>query len=405
MQPELIAQISTGQLARNLREVRRVCGPELRICAALKANAYGHGVDLVAPVLLREGVEMAAVSTLSEAEELRDLGWPRPVLVLGQPFAVRSQAERDERLAAAVRLDLTPTLTSLEDARDLSGRAVAAGRVLDAHVNVDTGMGRMGLMPDEALRLCRAVARLRGLRLRGVYTHFGCAEEPDLVHTSDQLARFAGFLARVAEDAQIERPQCVHVANSSATLRGLGQAFDMVRVGLAVYGYHPSPQVPLPEEVRPILRLVSHLLLVKDLPAGHTVSYGATFVTRKPTRIGVVPIGYADGYLRSLSNRAVMTVNDHVVPVIGRVSMDLTVLDVTDVPDVKTGSLVIVLDHRADRPNSVESLAELMDTIPYELTCLLGDRIHRTPVDEFEGEPDRPIHLPRAEPTPQSLTI
>jgi alanine racemase len=405
MQPELIAQISTGQLARNLHAVRRVCGPELRVCAALKANAYGHGVDLVAPVLLREGVEMAAVSTLSEAAELRDLGWPRPVLVLGQPFAVRSRAERAERLAAAVRLDVTPTLTRLEDARELSGRAVAAGRVLDAHVNVDTGMGRMGVMPEDALQLCRAIARLRGLRLRGIYTHFACAEEPDLVHASDQLAGFAGFLGRIAEDAQIERPQWVHVANSSATLRGLGRAFDMVRVGLAVYGYRPSPQVPLPEGVGPILRLASHLLLVKDLPAGHTVSYGATFVTQRPTRIGVVPIGYADGYSRTLSNRAGMTVNDHVVSVIGRVSMDLTVLDVTDVPDVKTGSPVVVIDHCADRPNSVESLAEMMGTIPYELTCLLGDRIHRTPVDEFEPRPPRPVVPACRDSTTRGVTI
>ena len=388
MQPELIAQISTSQLARNLCAVRRVCGPGVQVCAALKANAYGHGVDLVLPVLQREAVELVAVSTLAEAAQLRRLGWARPVLCLGQPFAVSRDDERAERLNAAVELEVSPTLTRHQDARDLSERAVAAGRVLEAHVNVDTGMGRLGVVPAEAVELCRAVSALPGLRLRGVYTHFACAEEPDLVRTSDQLARFAGVLARLGADGGGQRPQLIHVANSSASLRGLGQAFDMVRVGLALYGYRPSPAVPLPPELQPILRLVSHLVLVKDLPAGHAVSYGATFVTRRPTRVGVVPIGYADGYLRSLSNRAVMTVNRHVAPVIGNVTMDLTVLDVTDLPRVRTGDPVVVLDERSERPNSVESLAELLGTIPYELTCLLGDRIHRVAADEFG-----PAHL------------
>jgi alanine racemase len=396
MQPELLAQISTSQLARNLRAVRRSCGPDTRVCAALKANAYGHGVDLVLPVLQREGVEMAAVSTLAEAGRLRDLGWPRPVLCLGQPFAVGGGRERAERLDAAVDLDVSPTLTRLEDARDLSARAVATGRVLDVHVNVDTGMGRMGVPPADAVELCRAITGLPGLRLRGLYTHFSCAEGPDLVRTSDQLARFSGVLGRLAGDHRGGRPQLIHVSNSSATLRGVGLAFDLVRVGLALYGYRASPEVPLPSGLGPILRLVSHLLLVKDLPAGHAVGYGATFVTHRPTRVGVVPIGYADGYLRSLSNRAVMEVGGRHVPVIGNISMDLAVLDVTDVPGLSVGDQVVVLDHRSEQPNSVESLAELIGTIPYELTCLLGDRIHRAAVEEFDNQA-RPATVPPTE--------
>lgn len=386
MQPELIAQISVSQLAANVASIRSKCDSGQRICAALKANAYGHGVELVLPILQRESVELAAVSTLAEAIQLRQLGWTRPVLCLGQPFAVARPGERADRLTVAVEHDVSTTITRYQDARDLSDRAKSAGRVLDVHVNVDTGMGRLGLMPDQAGPLCHAVCKLPGLRLKGIYTHFAAADDPDSLLTDRQLERFTSLLAHLASEG-LDRPEWVHAANSAAALRGLGRDFDLVRIGLAMYGYHSSPNVSLPDGVFPILRLVSHLILAKNLPQGHAVGYGATFMTQRPTRVGVVPIGYADGYVRNLSDRARMEVNGSLAPVIGKISMDLTVLDVTDVPDANPGVPVTVFDNRPDRPNSVESLARLLDTIPYEITCLLGDRIQRVAVGDFDAGP------------------
>ena len=386
MQPELIAEINVDQLAANLAALRRECGDGPQICAALKANAYGHGLEIVAPVLLAEGVELAAVSRLIEAMQLRRLGWLRPILCLGQPFAIARETERAHRLDATVDHDVCPTLTRIEDARDLSHCALAAGRVIDVHVNVDTGIGRMGVPPGDLLALCRAIHELPGLALKGIYTHFASADAPDSPLTGRQQEKFKYLLGELAGEG-VGRPQWVHAANSAATVRGIGREFDLIRVGLGMYGYRPSDQIELPSGAGPIMRLTSHLILVKDLPAGHAVGYGATFVTPRPTCVGIVPIGYADGYLRSLSNRAGMEVNGHWAPVIGNISMDLTILDVTDVPGVRTGDPVVVLDHRPDCRNSVESIARLLGTIPYEITCLLGDRIHRVAVQAFDAEP------------------
>jgi len=392
MHRDLVAEIDVEAIRHNIAVIRRACKPGVRLCVALKANAYGHGVDVVAPALLEAGVEMAAVATIGEAIELRHWGWPRPILCFGPTFAAPSAAVRAERIAAAVAYELTPTVVDGYGLRDLDAEARRQGRQVDYHVKVDTGMGRMGIAPHTALDLIRSAAPFKHARLAGIYTHLATADETDLGFAREQLARLKILVGRLAVEGI--RVPLVHAANSSALFMLPESHLDMVRPGLAVYGYRPSECLPESVDLRPSLRLRSHLVLTKHVPAGHAVGYGRTFVTRRPSVLGIVPIGYNDGYGRGLSNRGVMGLVGGDAPVVGRVSMDQTIVDLTDVPDAKVGDEVVIIDNRPDRPNSVESLARQLGTIPYEVTCLLGNRVARIAVDrgrEPAGREDRHV--------------
>ena len=378
MHRDLVAEINVDAIAHNLGLIRQVCRPGVRVCAALKANAYGHGVDVVTPVLAKAGVDMAAVATIGEAIELRQLGWDRPILCFGPTFAAATGAERAERITAAVEHALTPTVVDGYGLRDLQAEAQRQGRTIDYHVKVDTGMGRMGIAPDTAYDLIRRAVDSKRVRLTGVYTHLATADEADLEFARHQLAWLGNLIERLATIGI--RVPIVHAANSSAIFMLPESHLDMVRPGLAIYGCRPSRQWPGNGALAPALRLRSHLVLTKRVPAGHSVGYGRTFITKRQSVLGIVPIGYSDGYVRCLSNRGIMGVAGGEARVVGRISMDQTVLDLTDLPDAHVGSEVVVIDDRPDRPNSVESIAELIGTVPYEVTCLLGNRVRRVAV-------------------------
>jgi len=389
MHRDLVAEIDVDAIRHNIGLIRRTCRPGVRLCVALKGNAYGHGVDVIAPVMSEAGVDMAAVATIGEAIELRRLGWPRPILCFGPMFAAPDPATRRDRIAAAVEHDLTPTVVDGYGLRDLDAEAQRQGRRVDYHVKVDTGMGRMGIAPQTAFDLIRSARWCRHARLAGVYTHLATADEADLDFAREQLARLRILIGQLAVEGI--RVPMVHAANSSAIFRLPESHFDMVRPGLAVYGYRPSRNLPASVRLQPSLRLRSHLVLVKHVPAGHAVGYGRTFVTRRPSVLGVVPIGYNDGYSRRLSNRGVMGLAGGDAPVVGRISMDQTVLDLTDVPGARVGDEVVIIDPRPDRPNSVEALAGLLGTIPYEVTCLLGNRVQRIAVHRGQASAEQEV--------------
>jgi len=386
MHRDLIAEIDTDAIEHNVRLIRRHCGAHIRICAAIKANAYGHGVSVVAPALDRAGVDMAAVATIGEAIELRGLGWRRPILCLGPVFAAPSTAERAERIEAAVRYDLTVTIVDGYGARDLNEAAGRQSKHARFHVKVDTGMGRMGIAPATALDLIPKVACLPHIELEGVYTHLATADQQDRSFAREQLTEFRKLVDALRASG-VTVPLC-HAANTSAALFMPESRFDMIRPGLSLYG-HLASQVPAPLPLRAALRLVSHLVLTKRVPPGHAVGYGCTFRTQRESLLGVVPIGYDDGYLRVLSNRASMGVAGGYAPVVGLVSMDQTVLDLTDLEAAgsapRVGDEVVIIDDQADKPNSVEALARMMDTVPYEVTCLLGNRVARVARRERAG--------------------
>ncbi len=386
MHQDLVAEIDTWAIGHNIGLIRKACGSGVRICAALKANAYGHGVDVVAPALLRAGVEMAAVATIGEAIELRQLGWNRSILCFGPTFAAPNAAIRAERIRAAVEYELTPTVVDGYGLQDLDAEARRQKKPTEFHVKVDTGMGRMGIAPQTAFDLVRWASRFEFARLGGVYTHLATADDRDIEFACRQVSELRALIERLRE-AGISVP-CVHAANSSAVFRMPESHFDMVRPGLAVYGYRASPAFPEAVDLRPTLRLRSHLVLTKHVPAGHAVGYGRTFITSRRSVLGIVPIGYNDGYSRGLSNRGIVGVRGGDAPVVGRVSMDQTVVDLTDVTEARVGDEVVIIDNRPGRPNTVESMAEMLGTVPYEVTCLLGNRVRR--VAMYHGAPPSP---------------
>ena len=372
---DLTAWINTQALRDNLAAIRQVTGPGVALCVAGKANAYGHDVRIVVPVLNEAGVAMIATATLDEAIEVRRLNWPRQILCLGVGFALSHGTERADRIAATIENDLSLSPTTPEDLTDLNIAAGNMRRVARVHVNVETGMGRLGLLADEAFELCRLAVHLRHIRLEGVYTHLANAEAVDTSSAHHQLDLFRTFTDRI-QAADIHVPY-LHAANSAATLAIPESRFDMVRPGLAVYGYRPGANTPDTLALKPALKLTSRISLIKDVDAGQPIGYGSSYTTTRPTRVGVIPVGYNDGYLRSLSNRGTMTIDQQRLPVLGRVSMDSTVVDLTHVPEPRVGQEITVISDDPTAPNSADNLAKLMDTLSYEVTCLVGHRAQR----------------------------
>lgn len=369
----LVAEINLAAIRHNLFLVREAVGPGVRICPAVKANAYGHGIATILPTIRASGVEDLAVATLDEALELRELGWTGRALVFGRPVLGATAAEIRMLAREVVRADLTCSIAGEAEAGALADAARETGRRARVQVKIDSGMGRAGLEPAQAIALVHACRRVSGLFVEAVYTHFATADESDLTFANEQLATFT------AATAGLDVPMR-HAANTAAIFRLPDSHFQLVRPGIGMYGYWPDPTLTAPVALRPSLRLVSRLTAVRRLPTGHAVGYGRAFVASRDTVIGLVPIGYADGYRRSLGNRAVMTVEPRpgrpqIAPVIGRISMDQTVLDLTDVPGVGEGDRVVIIDDAPAAPNSVSALARLMDTIPYEVTCGLGHRV------------------------------
>lgn len=373
MRSDLRAIIDTQQLVENFRALKNCCQSNVKLCAPLKANAYGHGVEIVAPALYDAGADYAAIATVIEALELRRLGWDRPILVLGNVLAIVDEAERHERLEAAVQNHLTLTLMDEETVSFLTKTKLP--EPIDVHLKLDSGMGRMGVTPDRAVRLVQSIRSAASLRLTGIYSHFASADFKQLDLAQRQFSTFRQSLSELSDF--LPRGVIRHMANSAATITLPEAHFDMVRPGLALYGYLPAEHMAERVRLRPILRLVSHLTAVKELPAGHCVGYGQTFTTQRSTRLGIVPIGYFDGFLRALSNTAIVSTPAGDAPVVGRISMDQLAVDLTDLPLAGPGTEVTLISDESERPNSVAAIARRLGTIPYEITCLLGQRIDR----------------------------
>lgn len=380
----VMAEIRLDAVRRNLAAIRRRIRPGTSVCVAIKADAYGHGCREVLPAFIEAGVDRLAVADLHEALHLRGLGWTRPILCFGPALTAASERERASLARECVAAEVTCTISSLQEARILEAAAVRLHRRARVEIQVDSGMGRAGLLFEEAEPLLGEIALRPGLGIEGVFTHFSTADEPDLGFAREQLARFSALVNRLrGQDVPV---RSYHAANSAAIFRLPESHFDAVRPGLAVYGYWGGPAEERPDDLVPAMRMVSRLAEVRRMPPGHPVGYGRTFITARPSRIGLVPIGYGDGYRRCLSNDAVMTLPAvrgepvRTVPVVGRVSMDIVTIDLTDAGDAQVGDEVVIIDDDPAAPNSIEALARRLDAIPYELTCLLGRRIRHVAV-------------------------
>ncbi|MBN1557255.1 MAG: alanine racemase [Lentisphaerae bacterium] len=364
-------EVSAGALRHNLKLLREGLAENAKLCAVVKADAYGHGAAMLWPVLA-EGAEWLAVASVEEALQLREAGYTGPLLALFGVHVLPDVQARTEWVGALIRRGVTFTVTRPADVPILEAAARAAGQAADVHMEIDTGMTRSGVPMAQAPALAAALRGGRGVRLRGAFTHFAMAAEPERDFTAEQFRRFCKALT----DSGLDNGVLRHCANSVATIEWPEMHLDMVRPGLAVYGYAPAPNLERTVALRPALRVISRLMQVRDVPAGARVGYGGEYTFPRPGRAGLVPIGYGDGYLRSLSNRgAVVGVRGRHARVLGRVSMDQISVDLTEVPGAADGDAVEVISNQPAAPHSVGNLARLAGTISYEVVCRLA--VHR----------------------------
>ncbi len=368
----LTAEVSASAVGENISQLRGCLKEGTKLCAAVKADCYGHGLATLLDVIAREA-DSLAVATPAEAIELRRMGYGGEVLVFSTPGACSGS----EAIEALIARNVTFTVASESEVPAISQAAAAVGTPARVHVKIDTGMNRSGVPAEKAAALVRLIREQGDIRLEGLYTHFATADEADKTFARRQFNLFEETVEKCGPRENLT----LHTANTAAIIDLPETHLDMVRAGIGVYGYQPSGEMLNHLPLRPSLRLTGPIMQIKTVPAGSKCGYGLTHEFTRTSRIGLVPIGYADGYFRSLSNRSVVRVAGCDSPLCGRVSMDQIIIDLTDIPDAEVGDEVEIISPRPDAPNSVESLARLAGTIPYEVTCRLGPRITRTAVD------------------------
>ena len=371
----LTAEVSGSAVTENLKLLREQISPATKLSAVVKADCYGHGLGLLD--IIAAQADMLCVATVQEALEVRQTGYDGPLLVFfpaGTCAGARGPADALEQL---ISKGVTLTAVTQADAEAAAEAAARAAAEADVHVKIDTGMGRSGIVSGEAPSLVEHIRGLAAVKLSGLYTHFATADRADKAATLQQLEVFT----EVVNACRGHSGLTLHAANSAATIDLPQTHWDMVRPGIAIYGYQPSAHMQTKLPIRPALRLTGQLLQVKEVAAGSSCGYGLTYTFERAGRVGLVPIGYADGYVRCLSNKATMRIRGRDVPVRGRVSMDQTIIDLTEVSDARAGDEVEIISPDPEAPHSVENLARLAGTIPYEITCGLGRRVNRVLVD------------------------
>ncbi len=377
MKSLLRLEVSASAVAHNLRLIADHVGPGVRLCAAVKADCYGHGLDFLLPTIAEQASVFVAMP--EEAVHVRRMGRSVPVLVLFSAAAYLEGPERREAITEMIRLGAIQTIVAKDELSPLAAAAAAVGMPAEVHVKVDTGMTRSGVRPEQAPELIERIRANPGLKLTGILSHFATADEEDLSEARRQLDRFRQTVRTCSGPEELT----LHIANSPALLDMPDTHFNMVRPGIIVYGHQPSPYVRNRLPLRPAIRLSGRLLTIKDVPAGSRCGYGLTRELTRPSRVARVPIGYGDGYLRSLSNRAVVRIHRQDAPILGRVSMDQLIVDVTGIPQARMGDEVEIISNDPHAPNSVENLARLAGTVPHDICCQLkGRRMERVLVTD-----------------------
>lgn len=377
--PLVWAEVDLKAIAHNVRELRSITNPKVRLMAVVKANAYGHGMIEVARQAFENGADFMGVARIEEGIDLRKAGFNESVLIFGYtpPALVHK----------LLAFDLTQTVWSYKTAQAISNVAVSSNKQIKVHLKVDTGMGRLGLLPEchrppvteqnligNAIREVKSISSLAGLELEGVYTHFATADSSDKSYARKQFEIFVAFLNELRH-AGIN-PSLCHAANSAAIIDMPETHLDMVRAGIAIYGLYPSGEVNKRKiALKPAMTLKSKIVHLKKVPTGFKVSYGNTYQTPKPTTIASIPVGYADGFNRLLSSRGHMLVRGHRAPIIGRVCMDQTMLDVGHIPNVDLEDEVVIFGRQENESITVDEIAATLNTINYEIVSTLTARV------------------------------
>jgi len=357
------AIVHLSAVAYNVAQIRKRIGSGREIMAVVKADGYGHGAVEVSLSALKSGANCLGVAVPEEGEQLRRAGVDVPVTVLGliQP----------EEAYKVIDFGLEQTVCSLEVAEALNEIASNKGAVVNVHIKIETGMGRVGVQPIDALAFVRRLGRFKNLKLKGIFSHFSCADEVDKTFAKKQVEIFDGVVREI-EASGIRIPK-KHMANSAAILELPESYYDLVRPGIMIYGLYPSPEVSHSIELKPAMTFMTRVTFVKRVPSGTSISYGRTFITDKETPVATLPVGYADGYSRLLSDRGEVLIKGYRVPLIGRICMDMCMIDVSGVENVRPGDEVTLFGEGLP----VDEVAEKLGTINYEVVCAVGKRVPR----------------------------
>jgi alanine racemase len=364
------AEVDMNALRGNLAWLRQRIGPKAKLLTVVKADAYGHGLKQIAALLMQSGTDIFGVANLTEARTIRAVGQGWPILMLG--------ACLPDEIETAVRDDVRPTISSLAEARAFSSAGMRLGKPVSVHIKVDTGMGRLGAKPDEVLRLVRAIQRLPGLVLEGLYTHYAAAED-DAIFSGKQAMAFQVVCDQLA--SQGVRIPMVHANNSAALLHEPGTGFQLVRPGLLVYGIVPAgrrkARLDPGRHLLPALSFKCRVGFVKTIPTGTSLSYGRTFVASRQMKVATVTAGYGDGCLRAGSDRMEVLIRGRRCPGLGRITMDQMLVDVTRLRTVRAGDEVVLIGRQGRGEITVREVAEWYQTIPWEVLTAITYRVPR----------------------------
>ena len=360
------AEIDLKAIAYNYKQVKRLVGKDTNIMAVVKANAYGHGTVEVSEVLEKLGVNYLGVATTDEAVRLRDHGVKTPILVLGSVLP--------EEVKVAIEKDIALTLASEELLTAIKKECQAHHHRLKVHIKIDTGMGRIGVWHEEALNFIKNLSMEKCVVIEGIYTHFSSAGHDDFF-TNYQIESFEKLLDKL-EGFDIHIP-LRHAANSIATVNFKRSHMNLVRPGLIIYGMYPKPNFQKLIKLKPSMSLKTKIVYIKETPPGRSISYSRTFITHKHTKIATLPIGYADGFFRNLSNKAEVLVRGRRANVVGKVTMDQTMIDVGNIRGVRIGDEVVIIGRQGRDEIRTEKFARLAGTIAYEAVCSISNRVPR----------------------------
>ncbi len=359
--------IDLDALSWNFRQIKKAVGPRVQILAMVKANAYGHGAPMVSKTLVAGGCDAFGVATFEEAIELRRIGIGTPIVVVAGAYL--------DQIDGFVKHKLTPAVHDPTTLKLLEETLRSNGAQLPVHLKIDSGMGRLGFLPAQIDSWLPQLKNLKAVKIDGVFSHFSHAESVEGQYTLKQLQVFKVIIERL-QSAGIA-PRLIHLANSAATVTLPEARFHMVRPGLILYGVYPSAAMEQQIFLKPVLSWKTRVLQLKRVPAGTSISYGQTFVTERDSTIATLPVGYADGYARLLSNRGAVLIGGKRAPVAGRVCMDLTMADVTDIAGVQPGDEVVLLGRQGDQTISADEMAGWANTISYEVLTSISARVPR----------------------------
>lgn len=362
------AEIDLDAIAYNTRNIKKLIGDK-DLIAVVKANCYGHGVIDIIPTLLENGVSRFAVAMISEALEIRDNKITAPVMILGfTPLYLGEEL---------INNNIEQTVYDLDYAKELSKIALTLNKKAKIHIAIDTGMGRIGFLPNEkSIDNITEICSLEGIEVIGIFTHFSTSDEKDKEYSHEQFTKMLSVMDTLKKRG-IDIP-LKHVANSGAIIDLPDTYLDAVRAGIILYGYYPSDEIDKNNlALKPALTLKATITNVKTLEKDMYVSYGRTFKTSNETIVATIPVGYADGYLRKLAENGKVIIKGEFAPIIGRICMDQFMIDVTNIPDVKIGDEVILLGEKNGLKYNADDMAKKLDTINYEVTCMLKSRLPR----------------------------